>query len=156
MNTNTYSYCMKCSSLNKVSVDKISNQAAVCGSCGANLNMHSLVSEINQAGLFKMIQKSDLPVVIDFWAPWCGPCKSFGPTFETASKMFGGKVVFVKINTQEFPEASNKFNIRGIPTLVVYKKGKEVARESGAFPIEHFKNWLQPFVQPNMKQSKEV
>jgi thioredoxin 2 len=153
MSTKTFSYCMKCSSLNKVTVDKIKAQEPLCGSCGVALNMHSLVSEVDLKGLIKMIQKADLPVVIDFWAPWCGPCKSFTPTFEKASIMFGGKVVFVKINTQEFPQASSQFNIRGIPTLLIFTNGKEVARESGVFPLEQFKNWLQQFVSPTMQQS---
>lgn len=143
MTTKTFSYCMGCSSLNKVTIDKVTNQKPVCGSCGASLNMHSLVSEIDLKGLMKMIQKIDLPIVIDFWAPWCGPCKSFGPTFEMASNIFGGKLVFVKINTQAFPHASDQFKIRGIPTLLIYKNGKEIARESGAFPLEPLKNWLQ-------------
>jgi thioredoxin 2 len=107
--------------------------------------MHSLVSEVDYEGVMKMINKSDLPVVIDFWAPWCGPCKIFGPTFEKASNEFAGKVVFVKLNTEAFPEASGHFNIRGIPTLAIYKNGKEAARESGAFPLDQFKNWLQKF-----------
>ncbi|MDD4972751.1 MAG: thioredoxin TrxC [Bacteriovorax sp.] len=156
MSTKTFSYCMKCNNLNKVAIDKIKLQVPVCGSCGSPLNMHSLVSDIDLKGLMKMTQKADQPIVIDFWAPWCGPCKSFGPTFERASHIFGGKIVFVKINTQDFPQASGQFNIRGIPTILIYKNGKEVARESGAFPLEQFKNWLQQFVPPTMHQSNEV
>jgi thioredoxin 2 len=156
MSVKTFSYCMKCSSLNKVAIDKIKNQEPVCGSCGAPLNMHSLVSDIDLKGLMKLTQKADQPVVIDFWAPWCGPCKSFGPTFEKASHLFGGKIVFVKINTQAYPQASSQFYIRGIPTLLIFKNGKEVARESGAFPLEPFKNWLQQFAAPTMHQSNEV
>lgn len=143
MSSVTFSYCFKCNSINKISIEKIKSQAPVCGTCKSPLNMHSLVTEVDSLGLSKMIQKSDLPVVVDFWAPWCGPCKIFAPTFETASKTFGGKIVFIKINTQDYPQASEQFNIRGIPTLLVFKNGKEFARESGAFPLEHFKNWLQ-------------
>lgn len=146
MTKKTFSYCKKCKSLNKISIEKISSQAPVCGVCQAPLNLHSLVSDVDLEGVLKMIQKSDLPVVIDFWAPWCGPCKVFGPTFERASTLFGGQVVFVKLNTEAHPEASGHFNIRGIPTLAVYKNGKEAGRESGAFPLEQFQAWLQRFI----------
>lgn len=142
MTTKTFSYCFQCNSINKISIDKIKEQAPVCGSCKAPIKMHNLVSEVDFTGLEKMIQKSDLPVVVDFWAPWCGPCRSFAPTYETASAIFGGKVVFIKINTENFPQASEKFNIKGIPTLIMFKNGQEFTRESGAFPLEHFKNWL--------------
>ncbi len=143
MSAKTFSYCLKCKSLNKVAIDKIESTKPICGTCKAPLNMHSLVTEVDYTGLSKMIQKSDIPVIVDFWAPWCGPCKMFAPTFEAASKYFGGKVVFVKVNTQDFPQASEQFNIRGIPSLLYFKDGKEMARESGAFPLEHLKNWIQ-------------
>ncbi len=143
MSDKTFSYCLKCNGINKISLDKVKDQAPVCGTCKTPLKMHSLVTEVDSLGLSKMIQKSDLPVVVDFWAPWCGPCKMFAPTFEAASKIYGGKIVFIKINTQDHPQASEQFNIRGIPSLLVFKNGKEFARESGAFPLEHFKNWLQ-------------
>lgn len=151
MTVKTYSYCMRCNSINKIAIDKIKEKQPFCGTCGAMIEMHSLVSEVDLNGLIKMIRKTDLPLVIDFWAPWCGPCKSFGPTFEKASNLFGGKIIFLKINTQEYPNASSQFNIRGIPTLLVYKDGKEIARESGAFPLEYFKSWLGQFGPASME-----
>ena len=156
MNQKTYSYCLKCSAINKISIDKIQDKSPICGTCNAPLSIKSLVTDVDLKGILKMIPKIDLPIVIDFWAPWCGPCKSFAPTFESASKIFGGKVVFLKINTQDFPQASSQFNIRGIPTLLVFNKGLEVGRESGAFPLEHLKNWLNQFIQPNMQQNKQA
>lgn len=143
MGSKTFSYCLKCKSINKIAIDKVKTQPPLCGHCKAPLNLHSLVSDVDQEGLNKMIQKSDLPVVIDFWAPWCGPCKTFTPAYEAASQFFGGKITFIKINTQDFPSISSQFNIRGIPSILLFKEGKELARQSGAFPLEHLKNWLQ-------------
>lgn len=138
----TYTACSKCNAINKVSTEKILATKAICGKCQANLTFHQLVSEVDESGLYKLIEKSDLPVLVDFWAPWCGPCKSFAPTFETASKEAAGKIVFIKVNTENYPNVSARFNIRGIPTLIVFKNGKEVKRESGAFPLELLRQWI--------------
>lgn len=145
MNEKTFSYCLKCQSINKVSVDKIKTNTPICGVCKAPIPMHNLVSDVDFSGLMKIISKSDLPVVVDFWAPWCGPCKAFGPTFEKTSNSFGGKVVFIKINTESNPEASARFNVRGIPTVAVFKNGLEANRLSGAVDYNSFKQWVQNY-----------
>lgn len=142
----TYTTCNKCHSVNRIAISSIDKKRPVCGKCGGEINMHGLVTDTTSDGLLKIIEKSELPVVVDFWAPWCGPCRMFAPTFETASKMFGGKVVFLKLNTENFPEISSRFNIRGIPSLLVFKNGREIGRESGAFPLDHLKNWLSKYI----------
>ena len=141
----TFTACPKCHAVNKVSTEKVEASKAVCGKCQEQLNFHQLVSDVDDAGLLKIIKNSDLPVVVDFWAPWCGPCRGFAPTFETVSKLSEGKLVFIKINTEDHQSVSQQFNIRGIPTLLVFKNGKEIARESGAFPLETFKKWVTQF-----------
>jgi thioredoxin 2 len=144
-NLYTYTVCPQCHAVNKVATEKITAAQAVCGKCQGQLSFHQLVSETDEIGLMKVIEKSALPVVVDFWAPWCGPCRGFAPTFEAVSKISEGKLVFIKLNTENFPNVSQKFNIRGIPTLMVFKNGKEFARESGAFPLETFKKWVAQF-----------
>ena len=155
MQSKTYFVCKKCNSINKVDIEKIKLMQPICGTCGSPISMHSLVSETNFNGLNKIRNKIDQPIVVDFWAPWCGPCLSFAPTFEKASLHFGGKAVFVKINTQENPEASEKFNIQGIPTFIVFLNKKEVGRQSGAFPLQQFTNWVQQFTSPTMQKGMD-
>ena len=141
----TYTSCPNCHAINKISINKLSDSHSICGKCQAPLHFYQLVSEVDDIGLTKIIQKSDLTIIVDFWAPWCGPCRSFAPIFESVSRIAQGKLVFLKLNTENFPQPSQQFNIRGIPTLIVFKGGKEIARESGAFPLDIFQKWVTKF-----------
>ena len=84
--------------------------------------------------------------MVDFWAPWCGPCKVMGPAFEEAAKSFPLKVRFTKLNTESFQAPSAKFGIRSIPTMIIFKEGKEVGRQSGALSAEQIKQWVATYV----------
>lgn len=138
----TFANCLHCHATNKVRYEKIKSSEVVCGKCGQKINFHQMVSDTDDLGLQKLISQSSLPLVVDFWAPWCGPCRAFAPTYEKTSLEFQGKVVFVKVNTENFPAVSEKLQIRGIPTLIVFKNGKEAQRISGALPPDQFSRWL--------------
>ena len=97
------------------------------------------LTHINKENFEKEVTKSDIPVVIDFWAEWCGPCKMMAPVFEELSKDFEGKVKFVKLNTEEEPEIASSFMIRGIPTLSIVQGDKEIDRIVGFAPKEVLK-----------------
>ncbi|MEM0201084.1 MAG: thioredoxin [Candidatus Micrarchaeaceae archaeon] len=89
------------------------------------------------------VYKSKIPVVVDFWAPWCGPCRIFSPIIEETEKEFSGKIKFAKLNTDENQETAGKFNIMSIPTVLIFKEGQVQATSVGTLPKESFKKWLQ-------------
>lgn len=140
----TFAICEKCKKLNRVRLGE--NKSPICGSCKAELPVHGAVVDGSDSTLHKLIEKSPLAVVVDVWAPWCGPCRAFAPTFEEFSKQFAGKVVFAKLNSDQNQQFAGMLGIRGIPTILVFKNGKEVTRQSGAIPKEQFGQWLNQYV----------
>jgi thioredoxin 2 len=122
--------CPHCFSVNNIP-QKESYNKANCGKC-----KHSLLDtkpvELTNATFDEVVVNSDIPVIVDFWAPWCGPCKMMAPNFEKAATKFPLKTLFTKVNTENEQQLGARFGIRSIPTLVVFKNGKEVDRISGA------------------------
>jgi thioredoxin 2 len=137
----TYSPCPDCRKLNRLAPQAAGKQP-VCGQCKRALPMRGWVNELGPSELMLLVEKSPLPVVADFWAPWCAPCRSFAPVFEQAAGAMAGHVVFAKVDTQAYPLASQSFGIRGVPTLIVFRGGLERARQSGAMPLPRFLEWL--------------
>ena len=120
-------HCLKVNSIPK----KDSYSKANCGSCKKSL-LDTTPIELNESNFDHVIVNSEIPVIVDFWAPWCGPCKMMTPVFNEVSQQYPLKALFVKVNTEAEQNLGAKFGIRSIPTLVVYKNGKEVKRVSGA------------------------
>ena len=141
-NDATYAVCPSCLKLNKISVARAAKSKSVCGNCKSEIQIQGAIFSAGTQQLQKLIQASPIPVVVDFWAPWCAPCRSFAPTFERASREFIGRVVFVKVNTEENMFASQAFGIRGIPALLLYRNALELSRQAGALPYEHFVAWM--------------
>lgn len=140
----TFSVCGQCNSINKVSIDKARAKLAVCGKCGTKLSLKGLVTNVNTDNFHRILRASDRPVVVDFWAQWCGPCKMYGPEFEKASNS-ATNTVFLKVNTETEQQLSQQLGIRGIPCTVVFKDGKEVFRQAGAMSAEQLTQMLKRF-----------
>ncbi|MDO9365183.1 MAG: thioredoxin TrxC [Methylotenera sp.] len=123
--------CPHCNKENRFPIDKL-GAAPKCGVCHQGLISAPLV--LNQANIDELLAQKLLPVLIDFWAPWCGPCKMFAPTFRASAAKFADKVVYAKVDTEAEQMLGAKYNIRSIPTLVYFWQGKELGRVSGALP----------------------
>ena len=102
-----------------------------------------MVAEISSNNFDSEVVKSNLPVLVDFWAPWCGPCRQFAPVFAQAATQLEPRVQLLKVNTEDEPALAQRFAIRSIPTLAIFKQGKEIARVSGALPPAQFLQWVQ-------------
>ena len=130
--------CPHCNEVNNVP-KKDTYKKANCGKCRNSL-LDNEVIELDQSNFDEVIVNSDIPVVVDFWAPWCGPCKMMAPTFKSVAKNYPIKAIFAKVNTQIEQTLGAKFGIRSIPTIVVFKNGVEVQRVSGALDSANLQN----------------
>lgn len=134
--------CPNCEKVSRVKLDRAEQAKPICGNCKAELPYHHGVQSVSGGGLARLLRASNRPVVVDFWAEWCGPCKMFAPTFQAAAQEMGGKIIFAKLDTEAHQLAAQTYGIRGIPTLLVFKNGVEVARQSGAMPLPTFLGFL--------------
>ena len=100
------------------------------------------VQDVSDATFDAEVLQSSTPVLIDFWAPWCGPCRMMAPAYEEAAGRLEPRVRFAKLNTDESPGTATQYGIRSIPTLIVFKGGREVARQSGAAGVEQLTRWI--------------
>ena len=115
--------------------------APKCGVCGGGL-MDGRVRELDADVLAKALRVDQVPLVVDYWAPWCGPCKMMAPEFAKSAKDLAGTARYAKINTEDFPQATQGRNIRGIPALIAFRGGREIARQTGAQRADAITAWV--------------
>jgi thioredoxin 2 len=132
--------CPHCNATNRVPSDKLQAELN-CGKCQEPL-LAAHPDNLGEAAFNAQLAKSDLPMVVDFWAPWCGPCRMMAPAYEKVSQDMQGKARFVKVNTEDEQGLAAKYNIRSIPTLAVFAGGSEIARQPGAMSAPDLARWV--------------
>jgi len=133
--------CPHCQAVNRVPAARLA-QGPNCGKCHQALFTGHPVA-LTAASFAKHIERSDIPVLVDFWAPWCGPCKMMAPQFEQAARLLEPRLRLAKVDTEAEPMLGAQFGIRSIPTLALFSGGREVARQAGAMGAQDIVRWVQ-------------
>ena len=133
--------CPHCHTTNRVRADQLAS-APTCGNCKKAL-FDGHPAALDEAAFDKHISRNQIAVLVDFWAPWCGPCRAMAPAFEQLAAQLEPNVRLVKVDTEAVPSLGARFNIRSIPTLALFKNGRELARQAGAMGATDMARWVQ-------------
>ncbi len=133
--------CPYCQAVNRIPAERLDDNPR-CGKCGEEI-FRARPLDLDQDSFQHHLSRSEVPVLVDFWAPWCGPCKMMAPAFEQAAVRLEPRVRLAKLNTDEAQEIAGQYGIRSIPTMILFDKGEEIARHSGAMMGGAIENWVE-------------
>ncbi len=140
MNDAIHVSCRHCGQTNRVPVARLA-EAPGCGACKRKL-LEGGPIDLDDAGFARYLKRNDLPIVVDFWAAWCAPCKAMAPAFAAVADALRGRALFAKLETDRAPQTASAYNIRSIPTLIVFRGGKELARTAGALDERRLQDFV--------------
>ncbi|MBR0722080.1 thioredoxin TrxC [Bradyrhizobium manausense] len=141
MSTTRQIVCGSCGRINRLPAER-APEGARCGACHQSMFTGHPI-EVDEAAFGRHVANNDIPVLIDVWAPWCGPCRAMAPMFERAAQQLEPKVRLLKLNSDNAPAISSRFNISGIPTLLLMRDGREIARQAGAMDARSIVAWTE-------------
>jgi thioredoxin 2 len=140
MSESMHVVCPHCHAVNRVPATRLGD-GGICGSCKSALFTGAPVA-LDENSFDKHASRSDLPLVVDFWASWCGPCRMMAPAFAQAARSLEPRYRLAKVNTEEAEGLAARFGIRSIPTLAIFKNGREIARQAGAMDADSIVRWV--------------
>jgi thioredoxin 2 len=141
MSDSQHIVCPHCDAVNRVASDRLADQP-VCGKCTRELFLGKPL-DVTSARFARHIERNDIPVLVDFWAAWCGPCKMMAPAYHQAAQRLEPAMRLLKVDTEAVQDVAARYNIRSIPTLALFRNGREVARQPGAMDTASIIGWVQ-------------
>lgn len=141
MSQSRHVVCPHCEAVNRIPENRLGHQPK-CGKCREPLFTGSPV-ELNEANFNRHLKRNDLPLVVDFWASWCAPCKMMEPHFKAAASQLEPRLRFAKLNTEQAQQTAAQYGIRSIPTVAIFSNGQEIARQAGAMDARTLTSWIE-------------